>query len=258
MTRLSISDAATWAGRFLQREWPLAGSVALAFLMLPGFAIQLLVPAVGNVGTDGAKLALAMRWMMPLGMIALFGGATLTAMALLPGMSVADALRLAARRFWVVLAALLIVSAAMLLGLTALSFVGTLMGVPIARLLAFGVTAMLVAGAAAAARLMPLVPAAMVGQAGPIATLRYSWALTAGHFWRLLATSLLMFALGLLILTVARQTIGALALVIGMASAGSAAVVNAVATLLLLLISAAVSTCCYIFIAGIYRQLAGR
>lgn len=233
------------------------GSVSLAFLMLPALAVQLLVPGLQGMAQDAAGMAALMGWMAPVALIALFGGAALTALALVPGISVGEALRLAAQRFWVVLLAMLLVGVIMVIGLTIFSFAGTLAGFSQEGLTALATVLTLLAGVALGARFLPLVPVAVLSRGGPVLALRHSWTLTAGHFWRLLGTSMLMLFLGLLVLTIARQTILGLAMLLALAS-DAGQVINAVATLLLVLISTSISTYCYVLIAGVYKQLARR
>ena len=182
-----------------------------------------------------------------------FGSLTLFALALRPGISVGEALRLGFARLPVLLGTALLAMfligglmlAAILVAVLA-SLVSESVGTSIGAILgAF------VGGATifASVRLMLLNPAVIDGNQGVVRSLRHAWALTRGCFWRLLGFIILITLLSGIASMAAQTIFGALA---GLAAGPEAArLVGGVA-------SAAVSTVIQVYmlvmLARIYRQ----
>ena len=256
-TPLSISDATAWTGRFLRREWRLIAPVAFTFFALPPLLLQIAVPNWQQIAGDSERMGQWVPWMVPVTLIGLVGGLATSALALVPAISVGEAIGLAARRLWVVLAALLVVMAALLIGLVVLSFVFALTTRSAETLTGIGVLASILAMVGAFARLLPLLPVAIDRTGGAFDTLRDAWTLTKGRFWHLFGASTLLFLAAALATLAARQTIGVVALLIGRAL-GFEAVAVLLGSILLAGIASAVSAAGYVLVAGLYRQLAGR
>ncbi|PZU68413.1 MAG: hypothetical protein DI554_03330 [Sphingobium sp.] len=244
MAAVSIGKAWEEAVAFVAREASLLFPVALLFLALPGLILQEMTPPqlaewMANPQRTGLPdippgFALAML----LGVVIIwFGSLTLFALALRPGISVGEALRLGFARLPVLLGTALLAMfligglmlAAILVAVLA-SLVSESVGTSIGAILgAF------VGGATifASVRLMLLNPAVIDGNQGVVPSLRHAWALLLSG-----------------IASMAAQTIfGALA---GLAAGPEAArLVGGVA-------SAAVSTVIQVYmlvmLARIYRQ----
>lgn len=259
--KLSIGDAASWAAAFLKREGWLVMPVALAFLALPPLAAQLLLPTVAMPAMEVGKLDLRLFWMLPVALIGLVGGVAITAMALRPGISVGEALALAARRMPMVIGAwaiffLLLTVVAMLI-LVLISFAGQMAGATPQSLTGLGVGVTMGLFLVAMARLLLLVPVVVDSDLGPVAAIRRTWTLSGGWFWRLLGVILLLtFAAGLISLA-AGQAIGAVTLLLDRLT-GAAPLFGSIGAVVLASIGAGLSAFFYILVSGIYRQIAPR
>ena len=232
--RLSIEEAFAWTQSFVAREWRLLLPVALAFLALPPLTMDLLVPpAVWDTLTHAVEAqnpqaaAGAMRIALPamaaVLAVAAFGGLTITAMALLPGISVREALLLALRRLLPMFGALLLVAA----GQLGLAMILT-MAFAAAHLIGPGPQSLLVGvvmgvSLLVTVRLVALAPMIVTRRVSALSAIRESWFLSRGAFWRILAAILIyavgagvvMFALDYgvgILLTLSAQAVGAVEL----------------------------------------------
>lgn len=241
--KLSIGQAWDEARAALAAQRRLIIPVVLGLILLPAVIATMVQPRVeaGATPEPGGWMlvALAMIVLMLLGQVAV--------VLLVNGWrgSVGEAIGQAARRLPVLVAAALIVALPMFLLLSlALGVVA----------LASGGSAAFVAGALSgkgalvliltvlvflfvAVRLMPMVAVVAEPGLGPVATLRRSFALTRGQFWRLLGFLLLIFFPFLIFAMAAGAVIGALVTV-----ALGAAEPWTVAMLLLALASGLVQT----------------
>ena len=181
MAAVSIGKAWEEAVAFVAREASLLFPVALLFLALPGLILQEMTPPqlaewMANPQRTGLPdippgFALATL----LGVIIIwFGSLTLFALALRPGISVGEALRLGFARLPVLLGTALL--------------------------------AMFLIGG-----LMLLNPAVIDGNQGVVPSLRHAWALTRGCFWRLLGFIILITLLSGIASMAAQTIFGALA-----------------------------------------------
>jgi hypothetical protein len=227
--RLSIEEAYLWAQRLAAREWRLLMPVGFAFMGLPGLILN--VPQLQSawaVLTSAAQThnpALAepiMQWLIPL-MLVIFligtiGGLAVTALALIPGISVREAILLAFRRVPVLVASLVL----LLLGeMIVAVLIGIVFG--LARLNVMAQQSLLTGvllgfGLFVAIRLFPLVPMIVQRRIGPISALRESWMLSQGAFWRIFAAAAI-YLVGALVVMIALSTgVGAILLLLGKAA----------------------------------------
>lgn len=265
MRRVSVEEAFAWTQRFAAREWRLVLPVALAFVALPQLVLDVAVPAhawqalQGEAARDPTAAMRASGWLMPLSLIVLVcgaaGGLAITALALVPRISVAEAIGLAFRRLGVFIAALLLV----LLGMLVLATVVAL-AVGTARIDAMSLQALLLGVILGmmlylSARLLPLAPVIVERRVGPVAALRLSWELTQGALWRVLgALALYFLGGGIVLLALGTATSAALFVLAGaLGSAQTGVVVTAV---VLRSVAAVVSAGLHLLVVGLYRQLA--
>lgn len=264
MARVSVDVAFGWAQRFVAREWRLLVPVALAFLALPPIALQLLMPAELKAMTvsltDPEAMVRTMRWLMPLSMLiallGLAGGMALVALTVVPRLSVADAIRLAIGRLWVIAVASLTIIGAVAFGAVLCAILLSLLGVAAAREQSLLVGIVFAGLIVVSARLLLLTPVAIDRRLGPIASIRASWALTAGSFWRLLAI-VLIYLVGSLVVLVALQSALGTILMLAARAIGWPDLGAAVMTLVTCTARAAISAFFYVLLGAIYRQLAG-
>lgn len=258
MAAMSIGKAWEEAVAFVSRESSLLFPVALLFVALPGLILQEMTPpglARWNLSETTMPQVPGSFWlaMMLAVIIIWFGSLTLFALALRPGISVGEALRLSFARLPVLLGTALVVAGflagaviAATLAVTVLSLIAKPLGATLALLLGGAV-----AGATifASVRLLLLNPVVIDGSEGVMASLRYGWALTRGHFWRLLGFVLVLTLLSAIVGGAAQAVFGVIGTLIGGQAGGR--VIGGVA-------AAAVSTVVQVYmlvmLARLYRQ----
>ena len=256
MANLSISKAWDEAAAFVSAEGALLFPVAFALTALPTVVLQYFAP-VANSGQP----PMAGPWvllLLPVLVCTIIGGLAINILALRPGQTVGEAIGAGARRFVPVLGAVL------LLGIAGgiLAMPGFyLMGVAVARNAPSGLALFIalitfILMGVAGVRLLMLNAVGAVEPLGPIAMIKRSWALTAGHFWKL-AGFLIVFAIVTIIVSVVGSIIGGLLsrLVAGPVEDGGIA--KLLPLLISSLVSAAVSVYGSVAIARMYIQLAG-
>ncbi|WP_420137181.1 hypothetical protein [Sphingomonas sp.] len=267
MKPLSIEQAYRWTQGVVAREWRLILPVAFMFMAFPPLVLDLLAPqwmdAVMKAALqpqNPAPMAQLMSWLLPI-MLLLFtlsnvGGLAITALALVPGISVREALLLAFRRLPTLIGAQLLVLLGAILLMIVLSVI-----TGVAQLLSPGIGA-LVGGMALGfalligIRLLLLTATIISRPVGPVGALRTSWAMTGRTFWPLVG-AVAVYLIGVLVVTAA--ILG----VLGAAFAGLGQMTGApdVATALNAVLGRAVG--CLVGVglsllaAGIYRQLDG-
>lgn len=264
---LSIEEAYQWVQRFIAREWRLLLPVVFAFMALPGlvFALPQFQEAATKftaaVQTQDLSAAVGiMRWVIPVGLlvflIGAFGGLAVTALALLPAISVGEALGLAARRFAVLIASLLLV----LLAEVALTTVLTLL-LGLARVSPLGIQSViwlvLVAlGIFLGVRLLLLGPMVIRRRIGPVSALRETWLMTEGLFWRIFAAAA-VYVMGAMVVMLALSAgVGSLLLMLGNAL-GAVELGRVVNEIFQQAVGAAVALGFHLLAAAIFRQLDG-
>jgi hypothetical protein len=262
--KLSISRAWTETGSFLAKEARLVLPIALLLLAIPAMAAELLSPepSASPTGIDIAwRLVLVV-----LNLIAgLIGVVAITHLALKPNTSVGEALRMGVRRFPPLFLASLLIGLAFfaIAFVVILIFAGAAMqgaAPPDPRNLppSFGLVILLLIalGLALWIRFMMVTPVATAEPVGPIAALRRSWALTRGHYWRLLGAFLLLLLVALIAIFALSATIGiVLVLLAGPPEPGNAT--WTVAALISVLLQTLLTVVLAVLVARVYRQLAG-
>ena len=261
MAQLSIGAAWEETLAFVKREGTLLFPVALMFLALPAVILQLLTPGDlrATKAVEGAAAAPQLPPMFLLSMlivilIAMLGTLAINALALRPGISVAEALQLAVRRLPVLIGAALL----LVLGFAGLLLILSIIGGGLAAAMGMGAAMSLVAVLAApvllfvAVRLLLLNAVVIDQPVNAPQAIRHGWRLTMGQFWKLLGFIGVLIILMIVVQLVSQSIFGIAGSLIGGTTmsvllAGLAvAVVNAVIQVYYL-----VMTC------RIYRQLAG-
>jgi hypothetical protein len=260
MASLSITEAWNETGELLRREGRLLYPIAFLLTALPGAIMQALMPErpLGTLPEPGPWLI-----MLPVSILAtLIGTIALTVLALRAGTSIGEALQAGLRRLLPLLGALLLVGlagAVLMIPLTALigglamtggstpELNGALMFVPLLFLIIATIFWV---------RLMLMTSVAAAEDAGPLRIISRSWALTRGHFWRLLGFALL-FGILVLVTLLAVSAVGGILIyfVAGEPHPGSLAM--ALVLLLSAVFQAAISCVFTILLARMYAQLSG-
>ncbi len=259
MAALSATTAWNETAAFFKREAGLILPIALLLLAVPSAALQLFMPVSpgpGQMPEFGAWLIL-----LPLVVIAsIVGTLAISYLALRPGSSVGEGLQVGARRFLpLFLASFLIGFVALLVFiLLAMIFLGgaavsgdlSAASGPLALLILVGT----IIGLFFWVRLMLMTPVAAVESSGPIAILRRSWALTRGHFWKLLGLLLLVSIVAMIIIVVLTSIIGIFVVMLaGPIAPGSTSFI--LMTILSALMSAVFSAVLITLLSRIYAQL---
>ncbi|MFL6761773.1 MAG: hypothetical protein ACJ8FB_04345 [Sphingomicrobium sp.] len=260
MAKLSISKAWEETQHVLAHDGRLMASVALALVALPSALSTLINP--------GRMSASATPWWVDLvtfvaTVIALAGQLALIRLAIGPSITVGAAIAHGIRRMPIYFVAVLILVVALfIIAIPCVILLGAL-GVPLnARPIPTSGPVVLVALFYLAlviyfgVRLLMSSPVASAEDAGPIAILKRSWQLTAGH-WLPLFGFLLIFIVGAILLLMAvGAAIGAVVvLLLGQPQPMSAAALSI--ALVQSLFSAAVTTLFAVMLARIYLQLTG-
>ncbi|MBV9842068.1 MAG: hypothetical protein JOY99_11185 [Sphingomonadaceae bacterium] len=253
--RLSISDATAWTQAFLEREWRLTLPVAFALMGLPAIIVELFAP----VAHGPQDLAIPLLSGMLAAIATIAGALAVSALALRPAISVAEALALAFRRLLVMIGATLIAGVGGGIVLALLAVIVTLasgaeqaMQPGHAGLL---VSVMMLLMVAIAARLCMITPIVVVEPIGPMRALVRSWMLSRGHFWRLFALLMMVVMTSLIVSVAAQSVTGVIVWLIGRAT-GFDTLMRTIVAVVGALVNAVVSMLFAVLIAAIYRQLA--
>lgn len=252
MAKLSLSKALVESRAVASRDGKLIAAVALALFYLPAVIAGVVKPRSEGLPQSGGELAL----MALIAIVGVVGQLAVIRLALGGRASVGEAIGQGLRRapayvaaslIWLLpLIVVLIVTAGNALRAPETATLGRALGV----LVVLGVMLFL------SVRMLMSSSVAVGEAANPVEILRRSWALTAGHWWRLLG-----FLLGFLVVAVIALTaVGAVA---GVASAlllgepqpmSLAALLNA---MLVELVTTLVTVAFVVMLARIYAQLAG-
>jgi len=263
--RLSIEEVFAWTQSFIAREWRLLIPVALAFFVLPPLTMDLLLPEqVANnfniaVQTQNPQaFAEAMRVMMPAMALVLlvssFGGLTIAALALIPGISVREALALALRRFPVMVGAVLLVALGQLALATVVMILLTALRVSSAgeQSLLFGV--ILGISLFVTIRLITLAPMIVARRVSVVSAIRESWYVSQGAFWRILGT-VLIYAIGAMVVSYALDFAVGVLLTLSAKAAGAVELGRALVALFRRSIGGLLALGLHLLVAAIFRQL---
>jgi hypothetical protein len=262
MARLSINQAWNETAEFVKRDFGPLFAIALALIALPNFALQALAPAdPGSAGGLGMGLwALLLLVAM---LSSLVGTLAITTLALGRENVVGAAIGHSFRRLPPVLGAVLLVGLAAIAVIALLSLLLHItpeaVSAPTRETLARVTLLLLLVTIVMLpfwVKLMLMTPVGSAEPAGPLAMIGRSWALTRGHFWKLLGFTLLLVLVLLVVLMVVGSLVGIiLTLLLGAPEAGN------LSELLLLLvrgaINAAFSVVFTTMVARVYVQLAG-
>lgn len=267
MKQVSIEDAYLWAQRFIAREWRLILPVAFALMALPPLMLDLLMPqsvpmilAAATQSNNPAQAIGVLRWLVPvfivIFLIASIGGLAITALALLPGTSVREALVLALRRLGVLVASLLLVAVGELLVVILVSALAAFGGLSQLGLQSLLLGVMMGIALFAGVRLIPLVPMIVRRRIGPISAIRESWMMTSGAFWRVLG-AVLVYLIGAIVVMIALSNgVGAMLLLLGKA-VGAPELGKALNAVFGRGLAALIGVGLHLLAAAIYRQLDG-
>ena len=256
MTNLSITTAWNETAAFVAREGRLLFPVSLALITLPTVLLQAFTPAMipGEEPKAGAWLLL-----LPLVLVSsVLGTLAISILALRPGTVVGDAIKAAARRLPAVLGAALLIALGAVVVLLPLMLLydpkGGASGKPLIAALLLAASALFLF---VSVRLMLVNPAAADARGGPLELIRRSWALTAGHFWKLLGFALLLVVL-FLVVTLAVSSITGIVIVL----AAGTPQPGGLPYLLILLVNAILNSIFVVYFttmaARIYAQLSGQ
>jgi hypothetical protein len=260
MATLSIGKAWEESVAFVARENALLLPVALLFLALPSLALEQMIPteltAWLQAGGKGAMPAVSLAfWIGALLSIVVmwFGSLTLFALALRPGISVGEAMRLGIARLPVLIGtALAIIGGIMAVALvggvivTAIALVSKPLGGLLVGLLS---VMMLAAGLFGSVRMILLNPVVIDGMMGVRGAIFQAWQLTRGHFWRLLVFMVVMMLLLTIVSGAAQAVFGLLGGMVAGAAIGALAGAIAAA-----LVQTVVQLYMLVMIARLYRQ----
>ena len=263
MAQLSVSQAWNETAGFLAREGKLIWPIALLLVTIPGIAAALVTPepVAGMTMTRALPAFLATVVTAVLGLLAAIA---ISYLALRPGASVGEALRVSVRRFPPLLLASLMIGCAVALLLAAIllptlgdvRYVTTLtpdqMPPGVATLLLLFIPLSL----ALWVRLMAMTPSAAVEPGGPIALIRRSVQLTRGHFWRLFGSILMLLVVATIVILAVSMAVG-LILVVGGSSATPGTLGGLIAIIVSALMQTVVSVVLVVLVARIYAQLSG-
>ncbi|TVV75041.1 hypothetical protein [Sphingomonas solaris] len=260
MASISISAAWEEANALARREAGLLAPVALALIVLPTVLMDQLRPVAtagaAATGVDPGVLA------NPVSLLAtLFASLVISLLALGRGISVGEAFRAAARRLAVA------VGASVLLGLgfamLALPAMPLLVGgeaavqklnPALALLLLLYCIAVMIALLFMLVRLLLLNTVAAAEPLGVIATVRRSWALTQGMFWRLLGVIAAFFAASVVASVAVVAAGGTVLLGLGRLL-GDPDLGRLLLSILAATVNAGFVTWLYLMLACVYRQL---
>jgi len=252
---LSISKAWDETKAIAARDGRLIGAVALALFVLPGLILDLVTPETtpGTFPKVGPWVAVALVG----GIISLAGQLAIIRLAMGPQLTVGEAILHGVRRLPSYFGAALI----WLLPLVVIGY--TLVNQVLANPENPNPTATL--------GLLVLTPVfayfsvkfslnAAVGSAevaSPLAILRRSWELTAGHWWKLFGF-VVLFGAGVLALVVAVETVSGVLAKLALSSTDRGTVGGLLVALIGQVVSAAASSTFFVMLARIYLQLAGK
>jgi hypothetical protein len=256
MARLSMSDVWDETRGFLRREKGLVFPLGFATFGIAMLLLGLAAPEGSGQTAPGSW----MIWMIPGFVLVTIGYLAVSAIVLLPNISVREALGVAMARLpaavlltVMLLAAvlLLLVMAAAIVGVLGTGFGWTMQRAAVASLIIAVIPIFWVA-----IRLIALWPLLVDRAPGAVEAVGRSFALTAGHAGRITGLLLMAGATYLLATGVAQLVGGSLFILIGRAI-GSPGVGHMLSAILVAAVGGVLSTVWAVFVALLYRRLAG-
>lgn len=263
MSSLSISKAWDESKAIAARDGRLIGAVALALVLLPEVVFGVIVPPPALSGQAVPSWSLLFSSIVAV--IGVVGQIAIIRLALEPA-SVGEAISNGLRRVASTIGALLLfalplalILVVLLLAIGGPSAMEALSGgrEPASPGVAGAILLFVVIAVAISIRFQMVVPVASAETANPIHILKRSWAMTKGHYWRLLAFLIMILILAVVVLLVAQMFGGILArLVFGDVKPLSVGAL--VAALIAGAAQAVVTALSSLMLARIYVQLSGR
>ncbi|HEY0113900.1 MAG TPA: hypothetical protein VGB59_12240 [Allosphingosinicella sp.] len=262
MAKLSITTAWNETVAFMKRDFGSLFTVAFAFMALPSVALQALGP--GEVGPGSQPEPGLWMLLVPVVMVlSIVGTLAISTLALGRENVVGNAIRHGFRRFLPmlgaailigILAIIILVPVILITGVRPSDFASPSAGTAGKILLAM--LLFLAIGLFFWVRLLMMTPVAAAEAQGPIGIIRRSWALTAGHWGKLLGFVVLLIVVFLVISLVVTMIVGiVIALVAGAPQPGN---LSSLLTLLVAgVLNAAFGVVFTAMAARIYVQLAG-
>lgn len=263
----SVEQSFQVAQRIATREWRLLLPVVLAFMVLPPLASDLLV--AGSIRADieaamqsgnPAPVMNAASWLLPLSLVLFLCGTAgtlvVTALAVIPRISVREAIALGLRRLPITVAVLVILFAAMMVIAFTLTLllVAARVDMTAVQSLLFGILFGMIA--VAAARVSVVNALIVTRHIGPVTALRESFGMTQGLFWRLLG-AMLVYMIGGIIVTLALTTAVGAVLTIAGRALGATDLAFAMNALFSRLLVGVVGTGLHLLGAAFFLQLGG-
>ncbi|HUE78863.1 MAG TPA: glycerophosphoryl diester phosphodiesterase membrane domain-containing protein [Sphingomicrobium sp.] len=260
MAVLSISKAWDETRDILARNGKLLTTVAAAMILLPQVVVGVVTGQAADTSSPGLSAGVLM---LIAGLIGVVGQLAIARLALGTKVSVAESIGHGLRRAPAFIGSLLLillgviafflVAGAILIGLGAID--GTVTE-PRPRDVVIILLVLFIPMLIIAVRLFPTVPVATTEDQGPVGILTRSWALTRGHFWRLLGF-IAIFIIAALVTAAAVGAVGGaiIALLFGIPEPFTLGAL--VIALLMGLVQAALVLVYVVMIARIYVQLAG-
>ncbi len=260
MAAMSIGKAWEETIAFVARESTLLLPVALLFVALPSLIVQEMIPPeLTQWLASQTKPALpdippSFGLAMLVSVVIIwFGSLTLFALALRPGISVGEALRLGLARLPILLGTALlivvvIVALAVLLALVIAVLAAASKGLGAMVGLVLG-AALSVLALFAAVRLILLNPVVIDGTLGVTASIRHAWQLSQGYFWRLFGFLIVITMVSAIVSGAAQAVFGLIAGLI--AGPTTAQFVGGLASVI---VSTVLQVYMLVMIARLYRQ----
>ncbi len=262
MSGLSISQAWEESRARIAADGRLIAIVAAALIVLPGIVNGVVYPA-----TEGAQgLGPGLLFLIT-SLLALIGQLAIIRLAIGPAVSVGEAIGHGARRMPIYLVAGLLLVIAFFLAVIPFVVVAYAAGIPLTARdeaavaqspVALVLTLVYLALVCfVAVRMLMSSPVASEEAAGPVAILKRSWDLTAGHWWRLFGF-ILMFLIGAGIAIAAINWATAFVVAVLFGPVESMSVSALLVAAADSVVNAVVTATMAVILARIYLQLAGR
>lgn len=260
MAKVSVSRAWDEARAVFARDGRLLVAVALALVVLPMAVVGLVVPSDGEAAeTYHGLLQVAAA------LIGMVGQLALVRLVVGPATTVGAAIGHGARRFPVLLAAMVLLLLLLALLLIPVAVALAALGAidisdparPVSGAGALAVLLVIVAAVALSVKFMLTAPVASTEPVGPIGILKRSWSLTNGSYWKLLAVVLLLLLTALVLLAAASAVGGIIGRLIS-PDLEPLALGTLVLALFTALAQGAFTILSTLMVTQIYLQLAGR
>lgn len=261
MATMSIGKAWEDSQAFIKREAHLLFPVALLFLSVPLAIVQQMVPAnfmqlqPGQTLDSLPPLPAGASLGVILGAIIMVAGSlSVYALALRPGISVAEAIRLAVSRLPTLIGASILVGLALVLALFAVAMVSGLLAAVIGKAGAVQLSLLLMTGILLyiGGRMVPLSAVVIDRRLGVIASLRATLGLTKGQVGRMAAFLMISMILIFIVQLAVQSAVG----VVGTLALGKDGG-RSISDLAVALTSGVLNVYLLVLTARIYRQLEG-